>query len=316
MRRISNKAGSGGSAKRYNRAQGISATKSHHSMEGSVRSSTLYIVSVVALIAIFVVILAVISLSSTASHRAPVVSGNYTSISQLSSMQAEYLQNMPNVTATYLFSSTYPSYLMPNAMSYSTEVVTYMRDGNNLREDIMAPGLASRPNYTGVMEQFDINGAEYICTMSFSLVYKINTSYTCINGGDIDSAFVNLQNRTFVTSISSNNIALGLMYQLSFRNATTVYNDSYSTYNATYNATYFHASLFDPSDTSIHGNVSVYTSSEYGIPVSYVLNLDDPAYNASDNVITMDLRLMNVSPRVNQSKMVPQYLANFIKGTV
>lgn len=314
MRMISSKTGSGSSAKRYNKIRGSPATKSRHSMGGSARSSTLYIISVIALIVIFAIILAVLSLRSTATHKAIVVSGNYTSVSQLSSMQAEYLQSMPNVTATYLVSSTYPSYLMPNAMSYSTEVVTYMRDGNNLSEGIMTPGLASEPNYTGVMKQFDINGAAYICTMSFSLVYKVNTSYTCINGGDIDSAFVNLQNRTFVTSISSNNIALGLMYQLSFRNATTVYNASYSTYNATYNATYFHAGLYDPSDASIHGNISVYTSSEYGIPVSYMLKLDDPAYNASDNVITIDLRLMNISPRASQSEMMPQYLANFIKG--
>ena len=268
---------------------------------------------VIVVVILIIVTIATLYLRSykTIPSSIPYQTGNYTSFNQISAEQTGNLQNSTDFSALYLVQSEYPSYMQPNSILSSYELVRYMRLGNYTSEEFQQNVPAS-PNTNGntwtVMNFIELNNSIYLCSWLDNKLNNTNTSVACYANGAITPDIISLENWTYVTNM--NGTMLGSFYQLEFSNTITRHGSSYSGLNTTY----FHANVTYPANPSIHGNVTLYTSTKYGIPVAYTLRLDDPVYNADSNIILVNINLTNLSNNVTPSEMVPQYLASFLKN--
>ena len=242
----------------------------------------------------------------------PYQTGNYTSFNQISAEQTGNLQNRNGFSALYLVQSEYPSYMQPNSVLSSYELVRYTRLGNYTSEEFQQNGQTAGLNTTGntwtVMDVIKLNNSIYLCSWLDNKLNNTNTSVACYTNGVITPDIISLENWTYVTNL--NGTRLSFFYQLELSNTITHYGSSYLGLNTTY----FHANVTYPANPPIHGNVTLYTSVKYGIPVMYALRLDDPVYDADSNVIIANISLTSFSNNVSYGEVVPSYLASFLKN--
>lgn len=79
-----------------------------------------------------------------------------------------------------------------------------------------------------------------------------------------------------------------------------------------YQASYFNDVIYYPSNPNIRGKVTIYTSLEYGMPLSYTITLNDPVYNTTNNTILVSLKLVSLSKNATLSSVIPQYLSKYL----
>ena len=277
-------------------------------------SNTIKALSAAVVLAIFIAVLATyyvqhqsVSVTTVAPPATTTILFNYSSFNSITAQHAAALQQMENVSATYSVETDYPSYVKNGARTIDQEIFEYNRSGNDtsISLAVYSP-TTQKGSHALIMQSFSINGAQYFCSLSPSIgANSINA--TCYSGGSAAPVFANLENHTYITDMRG--MMLGFISQLPFSNLSVENASSYMGYNASY----FHAGL-GSANSPIKGSVSIYSSSKYGIPLSYTILLNDPAYNSTNNTISISLKLTRLSTSVSPKSMMPQYLAEFIKS--
>lgn len=231
---------------------------------------------------------------------------NYSSFNSITSQHAYALQQH-NISVTYAIESDYPSFTNQSLRTVGQELVTYNRSGNSTMIEVTAynPAPLSKVQYHSSMQFFDLGGKSYFCNIDKGLDGNIINT-TCYEGGSTYPTFANQENRTYITERKG--MMLGFMSQLAFSNQTVSNVVSYLGYNASF----FHADLSSTANASIRGNVSIYSSSKYDIPLSYLILLNDPLYNNTNNTILISMKMLSLSTSVSSESMVPPYLTGFL----
>ena len=231
---------------------------------------------------------------------------NYSSFNSITAQHAAALQQLDNVSTTYSVEADYPPHVQNGPRTVNHEDFEYNRSGNDT--SLLSTYLLTTLNSTHAlsMQSFSINGAQYFCSL-LPAIGGNPINATCYNGGSTAPVFANLENYTYITDMRG--MVPSFISQLPFSNRSVENASNYMGYNASY----FHAEL-GSANSPIKGSVSIYSSSKYGIPLSYTILLNDPAYNSTNNTISISLKLTRLSTSVSPKSMMPQYLAEFIKS--
>lgn len=225
----------------------------------------------------------------------------YSSFSSISNRSFQAIQN-GNISAIYNISANYPS---EYGRLLNQNRVSFNKTGNNTRTGWETLTMQYPFPPASFFEFFYVNGKNYVCSENVA----VSSNFTCLqNNIPMPPIFVVLQNYTFETESSSTNTALGLVSQLKFADNATYYNTTYMGYNASY----FHDRIYYPNNTAISGNVTIYTSLEYDVPMLYMIELNDPVYNQTNNTVVISMALESLSRNVTVSSVIPQYLSKFI----
>ncbi len=226
---------------------------------------------------------------------------NFSSFSPISNRSFMAIQN-GNISATYNISADYPS--VYGRLS-NQNLVFFNKSGNNTRTGWKTLTMQYPYPAAPFFEFFYVDGKNYVCSESASG----NSNFTCIqNNISMPPIFVVLQNYTFETASNATNTALGLVSQLKFADNATYYNTTYMGYGASY----FHDNIYYPNSADIKGTITIYTSTKYGIPLLYLITLNDPVYNATNNTVVLSMTLESLSRNVTMTGVVPPYLSRFM----
>ena len=228
---------------------------------------------------------------------------NYSSFNSISSAGISSVLSRNSISVEYSLFVNYPFFGHPENRTETYEVITYNKSKGNQEENILI-GLPPYPMTD--IQSFYINGTNYIC--SFMIQNNNSTTPQCSSNGNTYPTFLDLSNRTYL--VNANGMILNFTSQLKFTDQVTVYNSTYGGYQASY----FHANLSNARNSAINGNITVYTSMQYGVPILSRMLLHDPVYNSTNDTIIMVSTLMHVSRNVTTASMMPQYLANAIRN--
>ena len=228
---------------------------------------------------------------------------NYTSTNTISADIIAALLSHSNISVEYSLRSDRPVIGQPNNRSISQEIVTYNISGNEQSENLLSQIPA---NHELDIMQFLINGTDYICPSTIN--NGTQTEPKCIKGGITYPDFLDMNNYTYVTN--ANGMILNLSSQLVFSSPVVKTNVSYNGIPAAY----FHANVSSRYVKGLTGNLTLYTSTEYGVPLLSRLIIIDPAYNSFNDTVLIEMRLFSVPGNASESAMVPQYLANIINN--
>ena len=228
---------------------------------------------------------------------------NYTSTNTISADIITALLSHSSISVEYSLRSNRPVIGQPNNRSISQEIATYNISGNEQSENLLSQIPA---NHELDIMQFLINGTDYICPSTIN--NGTQTIPKCIKGGITYPDFLDMNNYTYVTN--ANGMILNLSSQLAFSSRVAKTNVSYNGIPAAY----FHANVSSLYVKGLRGNLTIYTSTEYGVPLLSRLIIFDPAYNAFNDTVLIEMKLVSVSGNTLGSATVPQYLANVINN--
>ncbi len=225
----------------------------------------------------------------------------YSSFSSISNRSFQAIQD-GNISVIYNISVGYPSQY---GRLLHQELISFNKTGNNTRTGVKTITMQYPFPPNPFFEVFYINGNNYVCSESV----VGNSNFTCVqNNVPTPPVFVILQNYTFEIASNATNVGLGKVSQLKFEGNATYYNTTYMGYNTSY----FHDRISYPNNTGINGTVTIYTSLQYGIPLLYLIRLNDPAYNQSNNTVVISMKLESLSRNVTIGSVIPEYLSRFI----
>ncbi len=235
----------------------------------------------------------------------------YNSLGGLSNRSLGAISN-ENVSMTYVYYENYPSTTPKASRSIDSQTINYTKYGSLANFNFAIQDNLNNSN-TMVDQLFYVNGTEYICAKQAAA-----PSYNCSNAGALSFNhfgvlnFLNLSQRVYVTKLSG--LYLSNMSALVWTNSTDNYSPTFGpSHYVTVPFSYFHTDLHDPKNPAIHGNLTIYTSTQYGVPVWYQLLLNDPAYSASNNTLMIQLHAVDISTNVSKSSVMPPYLAQYLK---